>query len=61
MDCMKKLNYPDLVKQIEKRNGELEALRIAKEQEKEMKLTPRRVNSKTIVLSKRVDQQCMNY
>lgn len=34
MDCMKKLNYPDLVKQIEKRNGELEALRIAKEQEK---------------------------
>ena len=49
---MKKFNYINLARQIEVRKQELEALLLAKEQEKEQERTPHRINSKTIVLSK---------
>lgn len=57
---MKKFNYTDLVKQIERRNKELEALQTVKAQEKSYKLMPRRINSKTIVLTKCKDDQYSN-
>lgn len=50
--CMKKFNYINLARQIEVRKQELEALHLAKEQEKEQELIPHRINSKTVVLSK---------
>lgn len=49
---MKKLNYPELVKKINQRANELNALSIAKSQETEIVRIPKRVNNKTIVLEK---------